>query len=57
METNFIRDQSIQRPASPRVPTPLPVGIPVCFHASPSGLRPALPDLPSSSPSSRLVSL
>lgn len=25
-------------PESPRVPTPLPVGIPVCFHASPSGL-------------------
>lgn len=27
-------------PASPRVPTTLPVGIPVCFHARPSGLRP-----------------
>lgn len=35
----------------------LPIGIYVCFHASLSGLRPALPDLPSSSPSSRLVSL
>lgn len=30
---------------------------PVCFHANLSGLHPALPDLLSSSPSSRLVSL
>lgn len=57
LETNFLSAIIFPLAESQLCLVPLPVGIHVYFHASPSALCPSLLDLLSSSLSSRLVSL